>query len=513
MFLKIINAFVFFILMVLALAILANAMTKPLGHDEHMYCTAGALLARGKMIYRDFSYVAQMPYHPLLCAFLYKALNTTQYLLVGRMLSVVCDVFVVLCIIGIYRHIFGSFTISGMLFGLAAAVLYLFNPSVDYANGFAWNHDVVFLCVVLSFWLFISVDFEQKSKYWRIALIGALLTFATCMRITTALAQLLFFVILLLRPSRSIKQRLKTILPFIAGTAVVLIWPLWLVLVAPRAFYLNLFWLPMLNSEWLHKIGMFFGKFDLILIALTTPGYPVLVVITIQLWLTVLLLRRKLKISNITNLLLAVLLPLVFFIIALVPPTMWKQYLAMPAPFLVISFAYPLVYIRKLTDIPAHNKHFRVALALIVACALVSISLHPVVLRRIPKLANPLSWTPLRLHRISRDIAGRTKSAQPILTLAPLYAIEGGSNIYDEFSSGPFVYRIADYVTPADLEIAHAVGPETLCRLLEKSPPAAVILGAEPKPLEAPFLQAVASHSRRWDVKTYENGLIVYFRH
>ena len=296
------------------------------------------------------------------------------------------------------------------------------------------------------------------------------------------------------------------------ATVCVLIWPLWTVIAAPRAFYLNLFWMPALNSEWLHKIGMVFGKFDLILIALTTPGYPVLILITIQLWATIVLLRRKLKISNVTNLLLAVLLPLVFFIIALIPPTMWKQYLAMPAPFLVISFAYPLLYIRKLTDIPAHNKYFQIVRILIAACALVSISLYPIVLHRIPRLLSPQSWVPIRLHRISEDIAKKTKDPKPILTLAPLYALEGGCNIYPEFSSGPFVYRIADYMHPSDRQIATAIGPGTLGQLLEKSPPAAVILGAEPKPLEAPFLQAVASHSQRWDVKTYDNGLIVYFR-
>ena len=54
---------------VLGLALLANAMLKKVGRDEHMYCSGGVLLARGEMIYRDFSYVAQMPYHPLLQAF------------------------------------------------------------------------------------------------------------------------------------------------------------------------------------------------------------------------------------------------------------------------------------------------------------------------------------------------------------------------------------------------------------------------------------------------------------
>ena len=56
------------ILAILSLVILSNSMTKPVGRDEHMYCTGAVLLAQGKIIYRDFSYVAQLPYHPLLYA-------------------------------------------------------------------------------------------------------------------------------------------------------------------------------------------------------------------------------------------------------------------------------------------------------------------------------------------------------------------------------------------------------------------------------------------------------------
>jgi hypothetical protein len=72
------------ILIVLSAAILANSMTKYVGRDEQMYCTGAVCLAQGKLIYRDFSYAAQMPYHPLLCAALYKMFATTHYLLVGR---------------------------------------------------------------------------------------------------------------------------------------------------------------------------------------------------------------------------------------------------------------------------------------------------------------------------------------------------------------------------------------------------------------------------------------------
>ena len=101
---KIINTTVFLILVALSLVILGNSMTKPLGRDEQMYCAAGVLLAQGKMIYRDFSYPSQMPYYPLLYAALFRILNTTHYLLAGRILSSVCDILVAVCIVGIYRR-------------------------------------------------------------------------------------------------------------------------------------------------------------------------------------------------------------------------------------------------------------------------------------------------------------------------------------------------------------------------------------------------------------------------
>ena len=447
---KIINTAVILILAALSLAILANSMTKLLGRDEQMYCAAGSLLAQGKMIYRDFSYPAQMPYHPLLYAALFKMLNTTYYLLVGRILSVICDILIVVCIVGIYRHIFKSFAVSAMFLALAGAILYVFNPLVDYANGYAWNHDVVILFVVLSFWLFASTDFKRKSKYWRIAAIGALLTLATCMRITTALVQLLFFVVLLTQPAESLKQRFKTALPFLIAAAVVLIWPVWVIAQAPRAFFLNLVKIPTLYGEWLHQIGMDHNKFLLIFTYLTMPGYFALIALTIYLCLMIVCLRRRLKISNAQNLLLAALLPVTFFIIALIPPTMWRQYLAMPVPFLLISAAFPLLYLRKLANKSRLNKHFKIASVLVSVCVLVAVVSYPVVLCRTVIVLVPESWVPMRLHRISEDIAEKlkTQNSKLILTLAPLYALEGGCNIYPELSAGSIVYRIADSLPP-----------------------------------------------------------------
>ena len=510
---KIANVLVVLILIALSLAIFASSMTKPLGRDEQMYCTGGVLLAQGKTVYRDFSYPSQMPYHTLLYAALFKLLNTTHYLLVGRIVSVLCDIFVMIFIVVVYRHIFESFRISGTLLGLAGAVLYVFNPLVDYANGYAWNHDVVILCVVLAFWLFISTDFRQRSKYWRIAAIGALLTFATCMRITTVLVQLLFFAVVLSQPAESIKKRVETALPFLIATVIVLLWPIWVIAQAPRAFFLNLYWIPMLYGKWLHQIGMVHNKFDLTLSSISTPGYFALIVIAIYLCLIVACFRKRFSTSNARNLLLAALLAVAFFVIALIPPTIWRQYLAVPVPFLIISFAYPLFRLRSLASGVSRNRHFKVAFTLIAVSAVIAVVSNPVVLYRTPMLLVPESWVPIGLHNISEEIAQKTRQPKLILTLAPLFALEGGCDIYPELSAGAIVYRIADRLSSWNRDITHTVGPRTLKNLVEKSPPSTVILGVEMEVLEEPLFEtAIQPDEKNWERKVYESGPIVYFR-
>jgi len=505
---KIINPLVFLILGFLSLAIVANSMTKPLGHDEQMYCAGGALLAQGKMIYKDFSYVAQMPYHPLFCAALFKVLNTTHYLLTARILSTVCDIVITVCIVIIYRRVFNSFPITGLFLGLGAAFLYVFNPFVDYANGFAWNHDLVILCVVLSLWIFQTTDFERQSQYWRTALIGSLLTLATCMRITTALVQVLVFIVLLFQPAQSGKQRLKRVATFSIATAIGLIWPIWVVVLAPRAFFLNLFWIPKLNSQWLHLTGMLYTKPGMTMTFLTTPASFLLILTTIYLCVILIRNRDKLTLSDKMPVLLPAMLVVVFFIIAFIPPTMWVQYFAAPIPFLIISFAYPLLYLRKLTN----DKPFIIAAVLMAACAVVSVISYPIVLQRVPRLLYPQSWTPIKVHHISEDIAEKTKSPKPVLTLSPLFALEGGRNIYTELSAGPFVYRVADLLSPADRKIANTVGSETLQQLLENCPPSALIVGFEPRFLEITLFKTAGLKEDTWGEKTYHNGLVLYFR-
>ncbi len=501
------------ILLVLLAAILANSMTKqPVSRDEHMYCTAAVLLARGQAIYRDFAYPAQLPYHPLLLGTLYRALHTDHYLLVGRLLSVLCDMAVVVLILAIYRRAFESHPPAGRWLGLGAAALYVFNPLVDYAAGYAWNHDVVIACVVLSFWLFARTGFRPAPPFWRIAAIGALLTFATCMRVTTALVAVVFLAAVLAAAGGSVYNRIRTALPFAVASLLVLSWPLWIVMQAPKAAWLNLVEIPALYGRWLHEVGLVFNKAELTIDCLKTPGYLALLVVTIYLMAVAVRRRASLCDASRRDLLLAGGVVVCFCLIAFIPPTIWHQYWAVPVPFLVIACAYPMAALRQAAQKPGGRRSFRIACAVAFSCATLTILTNLTVLRRLPAVIVPEYWTPVMLHRTAVDIAGRVGDPKLVLTLGPLYALEGGSDIYPELASGSIVYRAADAMSAEDRAITHTVGPAGLEDLLGEKPPSAAILGVEPSYLsflEEPLLQAL---DPTWPRHSREDGLQVYVR-
>jgi hypothetical protein len=131
---------------------------------------------------------------------------------------------------------------------------------------------------------------------------------------------------------------------------------------------------------------------------------------------------------------------------------------------------------------------------------------------RIPAVFKPGTWVPMQVHKIGTDIAKRTKEPKLVLTTAPLFALEGGCEIYTEFSAGVFAYRIDGLMTQQQRRITHTAGPKMLSELVQKAPPSAIIVGVEPAyfaHLEEPFEVLAQADWRR---QVYENGLRVYFR-
>ena len=478
------QASTYLVLVVLSLIIFTGSMNKPTVDTEHVSCAAGVLLSKGKMIYRDFACVSQMPYHPYLCAALYKILNTSHYLLAGRMLTVICNILIVVSIIGIFRHVFASFPITGRLLGMAMAVLYVFNGHVDRVSGFALNQDFAILCIVLSFRLFISTDFKGSSRYFRIGAMSALLTLASCLHFPAIFIQLLFFVTLLIQQAESGKERFKTSLPFLIAPLIVLILPLWTLIQAPHAFYLNIFEMPILKMQFIRKMQLRMGftlytKLAQILTYTTKERdiFPFLIVPC----LTVLIIlgRRKLELSNLSHAVLAIIMPVAFLLFPLFCPEVLYEDFAILIPLIIISFAYPLLYLRMLR-MNGPPRFFNIASIIVIACTFSQVASQPLLLHRMSLIFKPRNWIPMKIHQISQEIAEKIKEPKLIATLAPLYALESGCDIYLELASGWDGCKIASILPASKREITNTLNPETFKEMLEKRPPSAAVINIDP---------------------------------
>ncbi len=510
---KIVVAIITIVLLVfLSLSMLGNTLTKELGRDEHMYCTAGYMIAQGKLIYRDFSYVAQMPYHPLLCAGLYKLFDTSYYLLTTRLLSFVCEVIVLVCIVGIYRRAFTPSRTWGSLFGIMAAGLYVLNEYVNYSVGFAWNHSAVLACVLGALWLSFGIDFERPCR-WRLIMIGALLTVGTFMRPTTVLVLAAFAVMLWLRCRERILAKIKFMLPFVAGVAVFSIWPVWVIIRSGQAFWLNVLRIPELNARFLYPLGMIFDKFALVVDAFLSPSYFMLVVTGLTLLILTFIGRIRFEAHEKSNAVFSVIVAVLFIVIAFLPPTMWRQYLAAPVPFILVSLALPLSCLYKEScSADKQSRLFKIVLYAVAASMIVSLWHRPSrFVIRITDAIDSEKWVPVQVHKISQDIYANMPGNKLALTLSPLYAIEGGCEIYTELSAGSFVYRIAHNLSEQEIKVTHTVGPSTLNELIDKRQPSVVIASEAIRFLDESIINK--SGADGWERKVYgEDGPLVFFR-
>jgi hypothetical protein len=500
------------VLILLSFFIFSSSMGKKAVNAEHASCTAGVLLTRGKMIYRDFACVAQMPYHPFFCAAVYKVLNTTYYLFSARLLTVLCDILIVISIIGIFRHIFSAFPVAGWLLGMAMAIMCVFNGHFSRVSGFAINQDFMILCVLAFFWLFISTDFKQSSHYLRIGIMSALLTLASCMDFTAVFILLLFFIMLLVLRAGSTKERLKTVFVFLIAPVIVLILPVWTMLQSPHAFFINVFEMPLLRMRLMHRMNLMrgetlFGKLADILIydAEHRDIFPFLVAICLV--VLIVWCRRNLEISNSMNALLAVLVPVIFFVITLCTPDVSYECFAKLFPFIIVSFAYPLLYLRKL-GVGNPHKLYRIALIVVVACTFSQAASQPI-LQMTAGIFRPQSWVPMRVHQISEEVAQKIKEPKLIVTLVPLYALESGCNIYLELSSGWEGCEIASALPVSKREITNTLSPGTFRKMIKQRPPSGVVIDINTKKEEVSRLGLVLLRiaKTRWPDQEYDENV------
>lgn len=137
----------------------------------------------------------------------------------------------------------------------------------------------------------------------------------------------------------------------------------------------------------------------------------------------------------------------------------------------------------------------RQSIALAAIAALSFLIGAPRLVQHAPKLAAPDSWTVARVQASGRAIAAEMAKAGvegKVLTLLPVYPLEGGLEVYPEFATGQFVYRTSDLTEPSLLAKYRTTAPSKIAAFLENDPPAAMLLGFEPE-LEAPMAEFARS--------------------
>jgi hypothetical protein len=180
-----------------------------------------------------------------------------------------------------------------------------------------------------------------------------------------------------------------------------------------------------------------------------------------------------------------ILLP--FLLIGSFAPTpAFYQYFYAPIPFLLVSVLYGVASFRDQDDRLNWNT---VLLAhIIVIASAFGLKLY----QDVDILMTPDKWLPVRAHHIGLEIETIVGDG-PVLTLAPLFPMEGGASIYEEFATGPFAWRIASLVSDEERQRVGLIAEPDLIDLLGARPPAAILLSDEAA-IEQPFVEYAEQH-------------------
>lgn len=101
-------------------------------------------------------------------------------------------------------------------------------------------------------------------------------------------------------------------------------------------------------------------------------------------------------------------------------------------------------------------------------------------------------WSPLKVHAQGLEIRSFVPQGR-ILTLAPIFPLEGGLAIYPQLATGPFAWRTAYLLSPAERVRYRFLSADDLGPLLARQPPAAILVGYDKK-LETAFVAYAKNH-------------------
>lgn len=420
------------------------AMARPIDHDESQY-VAAAVLAWGKLPYRDFAYL-QTPLQPLLLAPFAAMAGVFAYPVL-RLINAMLGAIAVVAIYGAARE--GGAAPRPALAGaalFATCDIFLFSVSV------ARNDALPVAMLAGACWLIMRAS-NGRGSIGGAALIGLLLAGAAAAKISYALPAAAYGLYTLVdRQHRPVAIAL--------GAAPMAVLVAWLWALAPGAFWFDVITFPaQAPIDW-YASGPRATKLSMVAKLTDTLKFLALGPALLALWVVV---RQRGKLQR-TRVLGALIVA--GLIAALLPTPTWRQYLLPVLPPLFIGLA--MVWHAR----PPGSGQ-RVA-AIILACA----GLAPSVEALIGASRSGLPMT--QAARESTTIAAALDSAGvtgPIATLSPQFVPGTGRPIDPRFATGPFLYRSRALLDAAQARRWQMITSDR--GLLITPPPAALLIGGE----------------------------------
>ncbi len=461
-----------------------RSLARPLNHDEHQFVTPAMLFLRdGLLPYRDYPF-----FHTPNLVFVYTALFsvTSHLLLAARCFNAGCAALLLTVIFAVaaweFRHLGPRRWMIATGFFLVLAL----DRGFGFTAGRAWNHDLAVLAAVFAYLTFLSAA-EGKRPFLWLAICGLLVGLAIGTRLSFAplVAPFLLATLFLRIPGRN---RFPGLSSYCAGLIVGLLPTLFLFQQAPSRFFFDNFtynetvnWLYRQNTvpheiTFLNKLSFPFQEL------LKSPADLALVIGFIYFafrpwvrrgW------RRFGEDRAVTMLLL--ILPFLF-LGSWAPNPSYRQYYYPFVPFLLLGNIYGM----------ARERKFRVG-RLMAAVIGVSLVLSICALPTYKVTLHPSKWPVFAAHDEGVEIRKFVPKGK-ILTLAPIFPLEGSLETYPEFASGPFAWRTAGCMTKSDRIRFGFVGPAELAALLEKEPPAGILTGTEHREFEQPLKAYALTH-------------------
>jgi len=463
------------IVIVLSASVLISAnivLTGPLSHNEQMYLSAGRLL-QGASLYADFAYL-QAPYMAYVCHWTSELTAGSYTLLVARLFKVFVVWLLIVVVYGMSAKLSGN-----RMFAIACSLLLANNDVFRHGIPYVTNLDMATLLTLLAF--FVHLVFESHRRYLLANILaGIFVGLAIGTKLTFALVPLCFLIPIIGQYGVS-KRAVYLVCCFLGGLAVAFAPAVYLSLAAGLdVAYFNNVGYHRANALWREATGFgdamsFPGKLDFAKKQL--HAFP-----TAVLWLACLFVtffrareKRGFDFKRKAVVLSVALLVAVSIAMFMIPTPTWKVYFSTFVVSLILLLSVAYSELKPLAQRTLHT--------------VVWVSVLILLIRNGPDdcqhsfgAFDPDRWVGVRVHKSAvalRAVIPEDQRAHPVATLTPLFALEANLPIYRELATGPFAYRVGDFLSSEERLRYRTTSARSIAALLDRSPPSAIVVGFE----------------------------------